>query len=49
VIKIEGSSPDKLITHKGEMIAIEPKREKIDYSNYDDELVNEYALIKGGV
>jgi len=49
VIEINGSSPDRVITHRGESIAVEPKREKIDYSNYDDEPVNEYALIKGGV
>ncbi len=45
---IDGKEPDRVITYRGQVIAVEPKRKKIDYADYHDESVNEYALTKEG-
>ena len=48
VIEINGSNPNRVISYRGEVIATEPKREKVDYADVSAEPTNEYLLAKGG-
>ena len=46
---VDGREPDRVVSYHGKVVAIEPKRERVDYSDYVDESSNEYARAKGGV
>ena len=46
---IDGREPDRVVTYRGQVVSVEPKRKKVDYSDYMNVSENEYALAKEGI